>query len=345
MRIIFIRPCCIGDVVMATAALSAVRAAYPDAHITWAVGGWSRAAIQDHPALDAVLDTGQAALPVRSLMGMVQFVRALRAGNYDLMISLVRSPLMSLAALLSGIPQRIGMDSNGRGFGYTHKLPVNPQAVIHEARLYLDVVALLGIDTEGYEPSVPVTTKARNEIIHYLQTRDINAPYIILNPNGGDNPGMQMHSKRYPLPQLAQVGDALAQAYHAHLILIGAHQDRPTVMGLAGALQQAHSTFIGELSFPQLAALAADALLYLGNDTGLTHLAAAAGARTAMILGPSDPRRYAPYHADSLVLWREATIQAGGVAQASDHTWEWARDGITPEAIISQVQAYLQHDA
>ena len=55
MRIVFIRPCCIGDVVLATAALSALRAAYPGAHITWAVGGWSRHAIEYHPAVDAIL--------------------------------------------------------------------------------------------------------------------------------------------------------------------------------------------------------------------------------------------------------------------------------------------------
>ena len=110
MRIVLIRPCCIGDVVLATAALQALRRGYPDAHITWAVGGWSRQAVDYHPALDAVLDTGDAALPVQSLRGFWRFVRQIRAGDFDLCVSLVRSPLMSAAVWLSGIRTRAGLD-------------------------------------------------------------------------------------------------------------------------------------------------------------------------------------------------------------------------------------------
>ena len=117
-RVVLILPCCIGDVVMATATLQALRRGWPEAHITWAVGGWSKQAVDHHPLLDAILDTGPAALPVKSPHGFVRFVSQLRGGHFDLAVSLVRSPLMSLAVRLSGIPQRAGLDSAGRGFGY-----------------------------------------------------------------------------------------------------------------------------------------------------------------------------------------------------------------------------------
>ncbi len=87
MRILLIRPCCIGDVVMATATLSALRSAYPDAHITWAVGGWSRRAVEHHPAIDDFLDTGSADMPVKSLRGFWRFVQQMRAGNFDAVVS------------------------------------------------------------------------------------------------------------------------------------------------------------------------------------------------------------------------------------------------------------------
>ena len=96
-HILLIRPCCIGDVVLATATLSALRRAYPQAHITWAIGSWSKQAIEHHPDIDAFLDTGDSDMPVRSVSELWRFVRQLRAGQYDLAISLVRSPLMSLA--------------------------------------------------------------------------------------------------------------------------------------------------------------------------------------------------------------------------------------------------------
>ncbi|MFN8528439.1 MAG: hypothetical protein U0670_07500 [Anaerolineae bacterium] len=81
MRIVLILPCCIGDVVIATGALCALRRAYPDAHITWAVGSWSRAAVEHHPDVNAILDTGPESLPVKSWRGFLPFVGQLRAGN------------------------------------------------------------------------------------------------------------------------------------------------------------------------------------------------------------------------------------------------------------------------
>ena len=132
-RIVLILPCCIGDVVLATATLTALRRGYPQAHITWAVGTWSKGVIEHHPSLDAILDTGSKALPVKSLAGFYAFVRQLRAGHYDLAVSLVRSPLMSAAVALSGIPHRAGLDSAGRGFGYNIRVPINPNQPRHEA--------------------------------------------------------------------------------------------------------------------------------------------------------------------------------------------------------------------
>jgi ADP-heptose:LPS heptosyltransferase len=99
--------------------------------------------------------------------------------------------------------------------------------------------------------------------------------------------------------------------------------------------------FAGNLSFPQIGALAAGALLYLGNDTGLTHLAAASGGRTVMILGPSDPARYAPFTPDSLALWKPVTLRAGGVAAADVSNWDWERDGIAPEDVLARVRDWL----
>lgn len=343
MRILLIRSCCIGDVVMATAALSALRDAYPDAHITWAVGGWSRQAIDYHPAVDAILDTGQAATPVKSLAGFWQFVRQIRAGNFDIVVSLVRSPLMSLAVLLSGSLMRVGIDSNGRGFGYNKRLSIDPTNPQHEAQIYLNVVAQLGINTAGYETNLPILQSAHDSLAVILANYNIQIQqaYIVLNPNGGSNPGMLMDSKRYPISQLAIVGDALAQHYQAQLVLLGGPNDGTVVHALADTLQTDTTILLGELDFPQIGVLAASSLLYIGNDTGLTHLAAASGAKTAMILGPSDPKRYAPFIEHSIALWKETALQSGGVNAGQSETWNWQRDGISVEDIIAKIHNFL----
>jgi ADP-heptose:LPS heptosyltransferase len=97
----------------------------------------------------------------------------------------------------------------------------------------------------------------------------------------------------------------------------------------------------GALTFAQIAALAAEARLYIGNDTGLTHLAAAAGAPTVMILGPSDPARYAPYAAHTLALWQPAALRPGGVSSGPPPAWDWARDGIDVDEAEARIAAFL----
>jgi ADP-heptose:LPS heptosyltransferase len=339
MRIVLILPCCIGDVVMATPTLQALRNAYPDAHITWAVGGWSRRAIEYHAALDAILDTGQAALPVKSVRGFFSFVRKLRAGKFDLAVSLVRSPLMSAAVWLSGIPQRAGLDSNGRGFGYNVRAPIDPNEARQEAEIYLHVPRVMGIDTTGLMLNLPVLESARNHIQSLLTEQ--GKPYFVVHPGGGSNPGMMMDSKRWSVEYFAAVTDTLATELDAVPILIGGPADSELVNHLKKQLKTLAQAFIGELSFPEVGALAAAALFYIGNDTGLTHLAAASGAKTIMILGPSDPKRYAPYTKSSLALWKPVPLKAGGVASRDTSTWDWARDGIQPHEALVQIRHFL----
>jgi ADP-heptose:LPS heptosyltransferase len=341
-RIILVLPCCIGDVVLATATLAALRRAYPTAHITWAVGRWSRPAIEHHPMLNALLDTGNEALPTRTLRGMLRFVRQLRAGNYDLMVSLVRSPLMSVAALLSGIPTRAGLDSGGRGFGYTVRAKVDPATPRHEAEIYLDVARALGINVSGLRANVPVREIDRQSVQAKLAERGIGGDYLVLNPAGGSNPGMVMDMKRWPPEHFSQLGNRLASRLGAQIVMVGGPKDVPLIEAVQAGLSQQAASFVGELSFGEIAALAHDARVYIGNDTGLTHLAAAAGARTVMILGPTDPARYAPFADRAIALWKPAALPSGGVASGTPLSWDWARDGISVDDAEGRVLAFLE---
>lgn len=338
-RILLVRPCCIGDVVLATAALAALRRAYPAARITWAVGGWSRQAVETHPMLDDILDTGPDALPVRSVAGMRRFAAQVQRGNYDVAVSLVRSPLMSLALYMARVPHRAGLDSDGRGFGYTVRVPVDPSVARHEAELYLDVVRALGVDTDGLYAQIPVREDDRD----FVRALAIKRPYVVINPTGGSNPGMRMDAKRWPPAHFAALANRIASRLNAGIVLIGGPHDRAIIAQVQAALMVRAASFVGTLSFGQIGALAADASVYIGNDTGLTHLAAAAGARTAMIFGPSDPARYAPFTPDSLVLWKPVSLRAGGVAAGTPQDWDWVRDGISVDAAARELMAFMAH--
>jgi ADP-heptose:LPS heptosyltransferase len=331
-RIVLIRPCCIGDVVMATAALTALRRRYPNAHITWAVGGWSRQAVENHPDLDAILDSGAAANPAGTLRGLVWFAGRLRAGRYDMAVSLVRSPLMSAAVLLSGIACRVGLDSGGRGFGYNLRVPVDPAARRHEAAIYLDAVARLGASIDGIYPSVGVGGAP--------PVPDATTPYLVVNPSGGKNPGAQMDAKRYPPKMLAELVHLLRERIEvAQVVVVAGPGDAVLAEAVRAALGEeiAHTAYVGTLTFAQIGALAAGAVLYIGNDTGLTHYAAAAGAATAMLLGPTDPLRYGPFAPNAVALWRQYPLPQGGFAAGPPLAWDWRVHGISPAEAAARI--------
>lgn len=322
---------------LATATLSALRRAYPQVHITWAVGAWSKGAIINHPALDAILDTGAAALPVKSVRGFTGFVRQLRNGHFDLAVSLVRSPLMSAALLLSGIPYRAGVDSGGRGFGYNIRAPLSPTERRPEAQVYLDVVRALALDASDCWANVPVVDADRQTIRQALTTHGITKAFITANPAGGHNPGMLMDAKRYPPPMFAALLNRLSESLAWPIVLVAGPKDADIIAQVQAHLQQPTAAFIGTLTFGQIAALAAESALYVGNDTGLTHLAAAAGAPTAMILGPSDPLRYAPFTPRSIAIWRETPVSVRGVADGLPSAWDWARDGVSVDDAYQRI--------
>jgi ADP-heptose:LPS heptosyltransferase len=339
-RIVLIRPCCIGDVMMATATLKALRDQFPTAHITWAVNSWSRAAIEGHDLLDAILDTGADANPARLPLGWAQFALQLRGGKFDMAVLLVRSPLMSLAVLLSGIPHRIGLDSDGRGFGYTVRVPVDPDAPRHEAEIYLDAARALGIETDGYSANVPIRDRDRHRIRQIVGFER----YIVINPAGGNNPGMTMTSKRYPTDQFAQFATRLAKEFDAKIVLIGGPGDADLVSSIQITPSIPTMAFVGSLTFGEIAALANQSVVYVGNDTGLTHLAAAAGARTVMILGPSDPARYAPFTSKSLAVWKPTAV-SGGVSSVKTNDFDWSRNGVSVEDAFEKIRDFLADQA
>jgi ADP-heptose:LPS heptosyltransferase len=346
MRILLVKPCCIGDVVMATALLAALRRAYPDAHITWGVGTHSAPAIADHPLLNALLPTGPAANPAHSPKGLWLLARQVRAGRFDLVAVPERSPLIGLAVWLAGVPVRAGLDSAGRGLFYTVRARIAPAEARNEGDIYLDVARALGLDVAGCWANIP----ARPERIQSLRaSADVPNGVIVVHAGGGINPGMTMLEKRPPISLLAEVAARAAQATGGTVAILGGPQDEKRAVNIRQALppgqREKALLLIGALDFPGLAALASLAALTIGPDTGVIHLMAAAGAPTVMIFGPSDPRRYAPFvpPGRAVAPWKPFPLPSGGVAAGPPPHWSWEDHGVTAEEVWEQAQTLLEN--
>lgn len=339
-RIALLLPCCIGDALMATATLTALRRAWPDAQIAWIAGGATRQVIQDHDQVDATLECDP--LPQRSPGGLLRLLRLLRRGRFDLVVSLSRSPLISLAVGLSGVPLRVGLDSGGRGFGYNLPVPLHPGDLRHEAWIYLDAAQALGLDVSDCHACMPVQHELWPELQGRLRAGGIDPDrFLLLLPAGGSNPGMSLTQKRWPPGHYAQ----LARSLTRDVVLVGGPGDAAVLNDVNVALDGPALCLAGELSFAEIAALACRADVTVGNDSGLTHLAAAAGARTVAIFGPSDPRRYAPFTPGVLTLWKPGPLPSAGVSAGVAPGWNWREHGIGAGEVCARVQDFLTTSA
>lgn len=302
--ILIIKPCCLGDVLMATPVIAALRRAFPRARIDFAVGGWSRAMVENNPRLDGLVDCGRVGSGSRyTWRKYLDLVRRIRAGGYEACFVLDRSPLISLLPYLGGVPQRVGLDSQGRGFSLTVGVPV--AGLKHEADLYLDTVRAVGIEVNEPRLEFYPTEEDRRCVAEMINKRRGDAQLIVIHPAGGSNPGTILAAKRWPPQRFAALADRLTEERGAQVLLVGGPDDGPIAAAIKDGMRQEPCDLTGQLTFGQLGALLERCDLFIGHDTGAMHLAVAVGAPVVAIFGPSDPRMYGPYGGKSVPLWHD----------------------------------------
>ncbi|MFQ5611815.1 MAG: glycosyltransferase family 9 protein [Anaerolineae bacterium] len=346
--ILVLKPCCLGDVINATPALAGLRHHFPAAQIDVVVGSWSRPALLNNPHIRRLVDSGRVGQGRYTLGDVRRLSRRLRPERYEAAVVLDRSPLVGLAPALAGIPHRAGLDSRGRGFAHTVRVPV-PREPRHEALIYL--ACLKAIVPESpldfwteFHPTAGDQHALEGILLETAGSRSPR-PLALLHPGGGVNPGMTMPGKRWPPDRFAALGDRLAE-HGLTVALTGSADDAPLCAEIAVQMQRQPLILAGQLTLGQFGALCQTARLLVGGDTGGTHLAAACGCPTAAIFGPSDPARYAPFAPPgrSIVLWRETKIPSGGVAEATPGDFDWER-GISVEEVWAACLKLLGEDA
>jgi len=314
--------------------LGLLRRAYPAARIDYAVSQYALPAVEANPLVDHRIPLPTAKFKFQNVFGLAQL---LRRGQYDAIFVPDRSAILCLAAFLSGAPYRFGLNSGGRGLLYTHRVRTSPRDVRHEADIYLDLARRLRLPTDYAEVEYTPPAEDRKAVLKLLEdAKLIDKPYVLIHPGGGRNPGMTLDLKRWPPPNFAQLAIRLARELGMPVALVGGLGDDPILDSVKGLLNLPVTDF-GPRPWGQVGALAERCALYIGNDTGATHLAVGAGARVVMVMGPSDPRRYAPYGKPNRVayVWRAWAVPTAGVsAGAAGFAWD---AGATTDDVMETV--------
>jgi exopolysaccharide biosynthesis WecB/TagA/CpsF family protein len=295
-----------GDLILTTPALAALRDAHPAAHLTLLTSSHSAPLVADTGLVDAVItfdrdsfNSSKALLRPANLRRILN----LRRGGYDTVIFFHHFTLrlgtlkFALIALAAGAKRRVGLD-NGRGWFLTHRLPDAGFGAQHQAGYWLDLVGLVGANSVPRPAVVAVEVAGKGLRPSLTGTTGTQAvpPKIIIHAGSGG----YSTARRWSPESFAAVGDALHAAYNAQIILVGGAGDDGAAV--KAAMHSAPLDLTGQTeTLPELAGVLQSADLFIGGDSGVSHLAAAAGTPVVVVFGPSNPAAWSPWNPAGIV--------------------------------------------
>ncbi|GAC1467870.1 MAG: glycosyltransferase family 9 protein [Ktedonobacteraceae bacterium] len=307
-RILLLRPDHLGDLVLTTPVLDALKTYASDAHITMMVGSWSSEVVARHPALDRLITCPFPGFR-RATQGkfepyiqLFRIAQQIRRGNYDIAINLRPDFWWGSALLyLAAIPRRVGYAIHPGTPFLTHAEPFHApeHATVSNLRLISAGLHALGRDvldepfTPECYPLVFIPTKSEQTwVSQRLQSAGIDAdmPLIVMHTGTG------AAVKLWRGEAWTNTANTLSTICSARIVLTGSAIERPMLEEIAHGITP-RPLLITDATVGQLAALLKQASMVLGVDNGPLHLAVAQGTPTLQIFGPTDAHIFGPWGA------------------------------------------------
>ncbi len=280
-RILLIQLDHIGDSVLSTGLPRVLQQQFPEATVDVLCSRWNRPLFQLLPEVNQVLVSARnwhaRTADAHSIVGEVlRLSQTLAAQQYDVAVD-IRGDFPTVVTMwLAGIPTRIGWDCAGGKQLLTHVVPWDPAVHELEHRLRIIQVVAPNVALQDIIPRIPLRSTDRTTIRARLRKEDNQGPIAVVHISAGTK------SKRWPTHYYHELITELHDWLGAVCILVGAKEDRPIAERLA-RLGTPALDWAGTLTLPQLAALAAEADVFVGPDSGPAHLAAAVGTPTVVL--------------------------------------------------------------
>ena len=310
MRVLLIRLRLIGDVVLSTPVIRALRRAFPDATLTYLVERDAAAVVAGNRDLDRIIAV-ERTRGLRRVLDDAKLAWQLRRDRYDVVIDMHGGPRSSWLALATGAGQRIGYDMPGRQWMYTRTIPrareLRPRhSVLNQWDLLEGIEGWPGDAADPARDAVamPVDPEADRRIVVRLRSAGVAPGHqLIVLHVSASNP-----FRRWPEPAFAEVVASLvSQSPDRRVILSSGPSDRlaaDRIVAAARALlpAAARSQVIdfGEFDLAELRALVERSVLFIGGDTGPLHVAATTATPIVAIYGPTLPARSTPWRNPSI---------------------------------------------
>ena len=260
----------IGDAVLSTAVIQPLRAHFRDSHITFLVGPRAFDLFATEPNIDTTLvydNRGEHA----GWKGRLCLIKTLRLKKFDLVINLRDS----LAA---------------RCIGAEHWGMLRGDSDRHAVTRYLEVLQRHDVDTTDAHPHLQLTELEWTAAHQFLVETGRTSERLII----GIHPGGNWEYKLWDAKNYAQVADALAEKLNAAILLFAGPNEQELQAQVA-KMMEVSPILVKTDDLRQLAALISMCDVYIGNDTGPMHIAAAVGTPVVALFGSTNHIRSGPY--------------------------------------------------
>lgn len=286
-RVLVVRLRSIGDTVLATPSLIALKRFLPDAQVDILLEDWVAPVLEGFDAVDNVLTVG------KDKKSRLEMARTIRRNKYDVAFNLHGGTTATFLVRASGAPHRVGYSYYQYSFLYNHLLssPTDfwQQEKTHSAEQQFALLGFVGVPVSDKPKSrLVVTQQGAEEMDLFLHIYGIDDEQIALI-----HPAAAFDTKRWSTENFAKVIDFLASRNIFSVVVT-----TPKEENLIDEISQKTSTIFQDftdLTLPEITALAARAKIFIGNDSGIAHIAAAVQTPSVVIFGSSNVNHWRPW--------------------------------------------------
>ena len=304
-RILILRMGPLGETLLTTPVIRALRRRFPEAYIAYMVAPGREDLVSANPNLDEVI-TYSVSIP--------KLIYEMAKRSFQMVVILQPTFRLVLHTFLARIPFRIGFETNS-GKGRLLHVAVPNNIVQHETARYLDVVRGIGIEPDSSEPEMFVNGTAQRWADDFLAEAGVPSHRLLI----GLNPGSGSESRRWSKAGFAQVGNRLRQKYNAQIFITAGDAEGSLPHEVADLMSCSPILVTGATPM-QLGAMLQKCHLYISNDTGPMHMSTAVNTPTIALFGASNPNQWGPHWQPHTIIARESMekITVEDVLRAAD---------------------------
>jgi len=295
LRIVFLRLRSLGDTVLMTPLLAAAKRR-PNCEVAVAVESPFHEILLNNPNVDHlfVIPRGQ-----NELLGRLRAVRAIRAFAPHMAIDLHGGTTSSWMTFFSKAPQKVGYTSSRNSYLYNVKVPdsreVWQKQELHTVEHQLAFLKYLGFPVEPLpKPEIRLTVNELDQGRQKLRELGVDPPFVLVHPAAA------FDTKQWPAQHFAEVSRELSR--EGVKVVVTAGPGEESVLEQVRSRDPGTALFLTPLPLRLFAAVTSLCQLYIGNDTGATHIAAALGRRIVVVFGSSDYRVWYPWQSEHRLI-------------------------------------------